>query len=433
MSAIQGVYSINVSNRFDLGNTEEDEADAEELIDPLERLKKLEEQRERERVLKKQEKAQQAKRNTNKKATQFKENRDANITKKETAEPQPKNVSSKPSNRGPRRGNNDRQHEGDENRRPPRRRNDHGNAPYEKRGGGGGDRLGEPRNDQFPPVQKPEQHMDGDNRAPRRDRTERNERVRGGRGGFRGNGGQRNFRNNYRNDGRDDRGKREFDRRSGSDRSGVRPTDKRDGGGSRNWGTPGGEIEETQPAQLENEVVTNWADQVDSEEQSEKKTSKVDSEKEDEGDKNEGAAEEAAEQELTLDEWKALQNSNAKKLEFNIRKPGEGEDNAKWKNMKVLHAVSSKEATNAGMGGEDGHRRPAKNFVEVDIRFTDPTRGQKAGRGRGGGGGGARGARYGGNRGNRGNSGTGGAYNSRSGQQPPDVLNEAEFPTLPAA
>lgn len=83
MSAIQGVYSINVSNRFDLGNGEEDEADADELIDPLERLKKLEEQRERERALKKQEKAQQANKKPQKKGAQFRENKDVNITKKE--------------------------------------------------------------------------------------------------------------------------------------------------------------------------------------------------------------------------------------------------------------------------------------------------------------------------------------------------------------
>merc|ERR1712048_1001449 len=52
---------------------------------------------------------------------------------------------------------------------------------------------------------------------------------RAGRGGFRGRG---------RGSGRGGRG-REFDRRSGSDRSsGVKAVDKKDGHGSSNWGTP---------------------------------------------------------------------------------------------------------------------------------------------------------------------------------------------------
>lgn len=49
----------------------------------------------------------------------------------------------------------------------------------------------------------------------------------GGRGRGRGRGGG----------GYDFRGKREFDRQSGSDRSGVKAVDKRDGAGSHNWGT----------------------------------------------------------------------------------------------------------------------------------------------------------------------------------------------------
>jgi len=85
MSAIQGIYSINVSNRFDLGITEENESDNDELIDPVEQLRKIEEQREREKALKKQEKAQQANKKTSKKGVQFKENKDANLMNKKEA------------------------------------------------------------------------------------------------------------------------------------------------------------------------------------------------------------------------------------------------------------------------------------------------------------------------------------------------------------
>ncbi|VDP04512.1 unnamed protein product [Soboliphyme baturini] len=38
---------------------------------------------------------------------------------------------------------------------------------------------------------------------------------------------------------------RQFDRQSGSDRSGVKPTDKREGGGAYNWGFPGDEFYNT--------------------------------------------------------------------------------------------------------------------------------------------------------------------------------------------
>ncbi|MBN3297789.1 HABP4 protein, partial [Amia calva] len=58
----------------------------------------------------------------------------------------------------------------------------------------------------------------------------------GGRGGMRGRGGRGGgFPRNF--DGFDQRGKREFERHSGSDRAGIRPEEKRGGNGSRNWGS----------------------------------------------------------------------------------------------------------------------------------------------------------------------------------------------------
>lgn len=52
---------------------------------------------------------------------------------------------------------------------------------------------------------------------------------RGGRGRGRGRG--------------DMRGKRDFDRQSGSDKSGVKPVEKREGSGPHNWGSVQDEIE----------------------------------------------------------------------------------------------------------------------------------------------------------------------------------------------
>lgn len=40
-------------------------------------------------------------------------------------------------------------------------------------------------------------------------------------------------------------------------------------------------------------------------------------------------------QELTLDEWKALQKSRSKP-QYNLRKAGEGEDPSQWKKMYAL-------------------------------------------------------------------------------------------------
>jgi hypothetical protein len=44
--------------------------------------------------------------------------------------------------------------------------------------------------------------------------------------------------------GRGGGGKREFDRHSGSERSGVKPVEKRDGSGSYNWGSAKDQIDE---------------------------------------------------------------------------------------------------------------------------------------------------------------------------------------------
>nr|XP_002126647.1 plasminogen activator inhibitor 1 RNA-binding protein [Ciona intestinalis] len=426
MPVIQDAYSVNVSNRFDLGyknyGDSDNESDVAEDIDPLEQLKKLEEERAKEREQKKKLKEIAAKKAA-KKGIHFKENKDANVpAKKEQTEPvkEGKTGGQKQNNqRAPRRqqtGDRKDNQVGDENRRPPRRRNDGPRRPPRERGEG--DTFGEGRGEDKPAPYNRGGPQGPDSRPERRDRPERNERFRGGRGGYRGGN-----RGTYRNDGRDDRGKREFDRRSGSDRSGVRPTEKRDGGGPRNWGTPGNEIEEpTEAVNLSSEDIGNWADHVENE-QSETKKEKS------EGEGEEEKEEEEQEVEMTLDEWKAAQVM--KKQEFNIRKPGEGEDSAKWKGLKLLHpSARSNDNQEPGLQ-EDNSRRgvQSKPQVEVDIRFTDmPMRG-----GRGGRGGRGRGGYRGNDRRSGGNRQANKGYNARSSQLPPDVLNEAEFPTLPAA
>lgn len=45
-------------------------------------------------------------------------------------------------------------------------------------------------------------------------------------------------------------------------------------------------------------------------------------------------------QEMTLDEYKALQASSRPKQDFNLRRPGEGEDSGQWKKTYVLKKTS---------------------------------------------------------------------------------------------
>lgn len=77
--------------------------------------------------------------------------------------------------------------------------------------------------------------------------------FRGGRGARRGGRGGPGTSGGATVSNSDFRGKREFDRQSGMVTSGVKPVDKRDGGGSYNWGSNKDQIEE----QLQAETTTD--------------------------------------------------------------------------------------------------------------------------------------------------------------------------------
>ncbi|XP_043097615.1 SERPINE1 mRNA binding protein 1a isoform X1 [Puntigrus tetrazona] len=194
-----------------------------------------------------------------------------------------------------------------------------------------------------------------------------------GRGGARGGRGGRG-RGVGRTDGFDSRGKREFDRHSGSDRSSLKAEEKRGGSGSHNWGTVKDELSE-----LDQSNVTE--DTPEGEEHppadSENKENEVEEIKE------EGA------KEMTLDEWKAQQSKERAKVEFNIRKANEGAD---WKKGYVLHKSKAEDASVDDAAGDHHFRKPANDITsQLEINFGDLGR---PGRGRGGprGGRGGRGA-----------------------------------------
>lgn len=112
-------------------------------------------------------------------------------------------------------------------------------------------------------------------------------------------------------------GKREFDRQSGSDKTGIKAVDKRDGGGAHNWGSAKQDIDDMNK--------TGEAPPAND---------KEDSSNEQSGDPVANTEEDESKQ-MTLDEWKALRDQRAKP-NYNLRKAGEGVDNSEWKKMVVL-------------------------------------------------------------------------------------------------
>ncbi|XP_036970517.1 SERPINE1 mRNA binding protein 1a isoform X1 [Acanthopagrus latus] len=205
-----------------------------------------------------------------------------------------------------------------------------------------------------------------------------------GRGGGRGARGGGRGRGMGRSDGFDSRGKREFDRHSGSDRSSLKGEEKRGGSGSHNWGTVKDELNELDQSNVTEENPEGEEHPpADSENKRENEVEEV---------KEEGP------KEMTLDEWKAMQDKERAKVEFNIRKVNEGDD---WNKGFVLHkskAVTQDKKTEliepeADESKLDDHhfRKPANDITsQLEINFGDlgrpgrgGPRGGRGGRGRG--------------------------------------------------
>lgn len=222
------------------------------------------------------------------------------------------------------------------------------------------------------------------------------------RGGFRG--------------GRGRGGPRQFDRQSGSDKTGVRPQEKKDGHGKGNWGDQEDQIAaETEEIKVE-EPETPPAPR-------EKTAEELEAE----------AREAEYAKMKTLAEYRAtIQKEEAK---FNTRKAGEGVE----ENFGKLVPIAKKEHS-----ADDAHevviqsKENKKKIVETGFRFAEASRGgrfddDKFGRGERGGRGGPRGGRgRGGNTGSRGGSGgqqqrTGGG---RSDQFRADISSANDFPSL---
>ncbi|XP_056326850.1 plasminogen activator inhibitor 1 RNA-binding protein isoform X1 [Danio aesculapii] len=312
-----------------------------------------------------------------------------------------------------------------------------GPASSQHPGGPGEGRPGDRRPDRRPPRErrfdKPsdEKPEGGDFSAdkPIGDKPSR------GRGGGRGMGRGGRGRGMGRGEGFDSRGKRDFDRHSGNDKSRQKGEEKRSGSGSHNWGGVKEETSELDQSAAP-EPVPEGEEHAPAD--SENKENEVEEVKE-EGPK-----------EMTLDEWKAMQDKERSKVEFNIRKPNEGND-GQWKKGYVLHKSKSEEVGTVGErqagsvieagdvdpdsfhkaeeGGDHHFRKPANDITsQLEINFGDLGR---PGRGRGGsrGGRGGRGGGGGGGGGGRPSRG-GGRSEKGGGVSVPNVDDPEAFPAL---
>lgn len=226
-----------------------------------------------------------------------------------------------------------------------------------------------------------------------------------GRGRGRGGRGRGSFRG------------RDFDRHSGSDRSGMRSNDKRDGAGAYNWGSTQDQIED--------------AEAVITEEKKEDIDEGIGGSGEESG--NEASKEPEEPKEMTLSEYKALMKAKRSRPEFNKRQAGEGENNEQWKNSYALEkkdkTMEKKEKKlrekDSDESSEDerpaAHGGKTKTVLDVDFHFAETFGGRGRGRGRGMGG---RGRGRGGMDRDRG-------YQQRAREQKaPQFDDAAAFPSL---
>ncbi|XP_077471797.1 SERPINE1 mRNA-binding protein 1-like [Stigmatopora argus] len=299
-------------------------------------------------------------------------------------------------------------------RRPPRERRFEKPAGAEEKpegGGGSGDFFTDK-----PPGERPPGERPPGERPPR------------GRGGGRGGRGGRG-RGMGRGEGFESRGKRDYDRHGSTDKMNQRSDEKRSSSNSHSWADMIEERSGTEPTPA---AVTAPEGEEQAPAGSENKENEV------EEVKPEGP------REMTLDEWKAMQDKERTKVEFNIRKPNEGAD-SQWKKGYVLHKSKSEDRPvgalidntetevdaqtlyQKGVPDEssDHHfRKPANDITsQLEINFGDLGR---PGRGRGGPRGGRGGRGGGGGRPARG----GGRSEKASGVSVPNVDDPEAFPAL---
>lgn len=393
-------YGVAIANKFALF------ADDDE--DPLEILRQSEEAKNAKKSDVDKKKAKAAKKSAA--ADSKPKQQDQQLAKKEEKVNQPRF-----NERGGGRGGRGRELRENDGSRPPRRQ-----GPRENRDNYRGD-------ENVPPEMRDR----GDQGGMRRERGEGEfgrgrGRGRGGRGGRGMRGGPRpeSGRGGFGGSGGfgpPGERRREFDRHSGNDRTGVKPVDKREGSGAHNWGSYRDDVEEQNQTQNPADESGEWtappAEQTENTEANENEETAAPKEEEEA-------------KEMTLDEWRKLEDQKRLKSHFNIRKAGEGVDNTQWK--KGVAYTKKKEEEDEEESEEEeeeddrhGHRKQL--VTDIRITFADnPRRGGRGGRGRGGFRGEGRGGRGGGRGG-----GFGGERPPRGPREvAPRINDETDFPSL---
>ncbi|XP_061585357.1 intracellular hyaluronan-binding protein 4-like [Cololabis saira] len=189
----------------------------------------------------------------------------------------------------------------------------------------------------------------------------------GGRGGIRGRRGARGGGFPRNTDNFNLRGKREYDRHNAT---GISPEEKRGGRGPWNWGCVDETASELMEVTSDTTVKTEDPQKLVEGENMDQATGEEDKE----------MVVQVA-MEMTLDEWKAMQETNRSKAECNIRKPV---DKIPSK-AKVIH--QSKRLENIEQTIEDDGtflRRSVNDITSLlDINFGSLGRPSRGGRGRG--------------------------------------------------
>ncbi|CAG0891141.1 unnamed protein product [Cyprideis torosa] len=353
---MENSYGIGVFNRYALF--------LEESEDPLEILKK--EEQERELLKKKKSQEKENKTSTKGSTGKPKISTDSTRVEKSTHKEEPPRDrpvrSGGASDRGERIQRGERRSFDDEKtKRPPREGGGRGGGMEIQRSYDRPDRSGPP-NGGF-------SNFETESGGPGR-----------GRGGFRGRGG-RGGRGGGRGRGA---GGREFDRRSGSDKTGIKPMEKKEGGGAYNWGKESDF--ETQIAEGGTNFDDSWAEKNGEQHLSGDEEKKE--EPEVNGEKHESTEEEKPEPEpevLTLDEWKARQMPR-EQPKFNIRKV----DDKGLKGMKKLEKEKTDEDEETDDEDYEEYQQRArdKKVLDIPIMFSQPHfrgggRGFRGGRGSG--------------------------------------------------
>ncbi|KAJ8260735.1 hypothetical protein COCON_G00164580 [Conger conger] len=191
---------------------------------------------------------------------------------------------------------------------------------------------------------------------------------RGGRGRLRGRGG-RGAGYPRGTEATDPRRKREFDRHSGSVKTGVRPEEKRGGNGSHNWGSMKDQMSAVMDG-IPNEDVGD----AEGVQEVKGELRVTDAE----------AAKKKAAALMSLDEWKALQQQSRPKMELNLRR---ADTNVPSKAVVIHQSKHLEDVNTEPVEEDDAHyfRRPANDITSrLDINFgclERPMQGARGGRG----------------------------------------------------